>query len=198
MAKEKKKIEHLSPKDIAQDEINIIEQTAQATAEKTVFEFKKNGLLKDNKQSAYQKTEILLYNYNNFQDAIKEKRKQIKEVKSYGTKEKSKSITFYSTANSFSDTKDEEERIEEKIAQLEKSILITKNLISVIDSSLEKLQDDQYYEIIKLKYFENKKYEEIAEYFKIDISTVSRNKNRLINVLKIYLFSDEAITELYA
>ncbi len=195
MAKEKIKTEQ---------PIEIIEQTAQATAEKTVLEFKKNGLLKDNKQSAFQRTEILLYNYNNFQEAIKEKQKQIKEVKSFGTKEKSKSITFYTTANSFSSVKDEEERIEEKIAQLERSILITKNLISVIDSSIEKLKDDKYYDIIECKYFKSMTNDKIADYFSekynqlIDPSTVSRNKSRLINVLKVYLFSDDVIKELYA
>lgn len=180
------------------DNAKIIEQTAQAAAEKVVVEFQKKGLLKDNKQSAFQKTEILLYNYNNFKDAIKEKRLQIKEVKSHGLKQKSKSITSFSSGNNFSNQKDHDELEEEKIMQLESSIKITKNLISVIDKALEKLHDDQYYEIIKLKYFDKKKSEEIAEYFDIDISTVSRNKNRLINVLKIYLFSDEAITEMFS
>jgi len=179
------------------DNASIIEQTAQVTAEKVVLEFKKKGLLKDNRQSAFQKTEILLYNYKNFNDAIKEKKLQVKEVKVYGIKEKSKSITSFSSGNSFT-IKDEDEKIEDKIEQLESSILITKNLISVIDKALEKLHDDQYYKIIKLKYFDKKRSEEIAEYFNIDISTVSRNKNRLINVLKIYLFSDEAITEMFS
>lgn len=175
----------------------LIEQTAQVAAEKVVLEFQKKGLLKDNKQSAFQKTEILLYNYNSFKDAIKEKRKQIKEVKSYGTKEKSKSITSFTSGGSFT-SKDEDEKIEDKVAQLENSITITKNLISVIDKSLEKLQDDQYFEIIKLKYFDKKKGEEIAEHFNVETSTISRNKNRLINVLKIYLFSDEVVNELFS
>lgn len=191
-------------KEIAKEEIKVIEQTAQVAAERTVLEFKRNGLLKDNKQSAYQKTEILLYNYNNFQDAISEKRKQIKEVKAFGTKGKSKSITFYSTANSFSSVKDEEERVEEKIAQLEKSILITKNLISVIDSALNKLKGDKYYDIIECKYFKDMTNDKIADYLAekydqlIDPSTVSRNKSRMINILKIYLFSDDVVKELFS
>jgi len=178
------------------DNMKIIEQTAQTTAEKVVLEFQKKGFIKDNKQSAFQKTEILLYNYNNFQDAIKEKRKQIKEVKQYGTKGKSKSITSFSSGSSFS-VKDEDEKIDDKVIQLEGSIIITKNLISVIDKALEKLHEDQYYDIIKLKYFEKKKSEEIAEHYNVDTSTISRNKNRLINVLKIYLFSDDVVNELF-
>lgn len=191
-------------KEIAKEEIKVIEQTAQVAAERTVLEFKRNGLLKDNKQSAYQKTEILLYNYNNFQDAISEKRKQIKEVETFGTKGKSKSITFYSTANSFSSVKDEEERVEEKIAQLEKSIMITNNLISVIDSALNKLRGDKYYDIIECKYFKDMTNDKIADYLAekydqfIDPSTVSRNKSRMINILKIYLFSDDVVKELFS
>jgi hypothetical protein len=196
MAKEKKKIEHLSPKDIAQDEINIIEQTAQATAEKTVFEFKKNGLLKENKQSAYQKTEILLYNYNNFKEAIENKYKQIDTIIVAGSNRKSSSITTYSNNNSI-ESKLEEERAEEQIAKIEKSIVYTQNFIKMIDDAVKKLENDSYYDIISLKYFEGKTREEIADYFdNVDVSTISRNKSRLINKLKIDLFSDDVIIEM--
>ena len=60
------------------------------------------------------------------------------------------------------------------------------------------MHEDEYYEIIRLKYFEKKKGEEIAEYFDVETSTISRNKNRLINVLKIYLFSDDVVNELFS
>lgn len=179
------------------DERKYIEETARITAERVVLEFQKKGLLKDNKQSAFQKTEILLYNYNNFKEAIKDKQEQIKNIKKMGVNKKSKSITTYSSGNYF-DNKSEEEKSEDKIQDLENSIKITKNLISVIDKSLEKLHDDEYFKIINLKYFENKKYEEIAELLEVDVSTVSRNKNRLINMLKIYLFSDDVINELFS
>ncbi len=182
---------------INNDNIKFIERTAQVTAEKVVLEFQKKGLLKDKKQDAFKKTEVLLYNYNNFQEAITEKKLQIKEVKSYGLKQRSQSITSFSSGSNFNH-KDYEELKEEKIQQLENSISITKNLISVIDKNLEKLRDDEYYEIIKLKYFENKKGDEIAEYFNVEPSTITRNKNRLINILKIYLFSDDVVNELFS
>jgi len=49
-----------------------------------------------------------------FYDAVKEKRLQIKEVRSHGLKQKSKSITSFSSGNSFIN-KDAEEMEEEKI-----------------------------------------------------------------------------------
>lgn len=183
------------PKD---ENTNIIERTAQTTAEKVVMEFQKKGLLKDNKQSAFQKTEILLYNYNNFKDAIKDKQLQIKEIKSHGLKQRSKSITSFSTGNGYYDAKDYEIAEAEKIANLSDSIKLTKNLISTIDKGLTKLHDDEYYEILTLKYFEGNKMEDIASQLNVDISTVSRNKNRLINVLKIYYFSDEVVNEIFS
>lgn len=180
------------------DNSNIIEQTAQTTAEKVVLEFQKKGLLKDNKQSAFQKTEILLYNYNNFKDAVKDKQLQIKEIKSHGLKQRSKSITSFSAGSGYFDDKDYDTAEAEKIKHLTDSIKLTKNLISTIDKSLKKLHDDEYYEIIPLKYFEGKKLEDIAIQFDVDTSTISRNKSRLINILKIYLFSDEVVNEIFS
>ena len=180
------------------DSSNIIEQTAQLTAEKMVLEFQKKGLLKDNKQDAFKKTEVLLYNYNNFKDAVKDKQLQIKEIKSHGLKQRSKSITSFSAGSGYYENKDYDTAEAEKIKHLSDSIKLTKNLISTIDKSLEKLHDDKYYKIIQLKYFEGKKVEDIAFELEVDISTVSRNKSRLINVLKIYLFSDEVVNEIFS
>lgn len=54
-----------------------------------------------------------------------------------------------------------------------------------------------YYDIIQLKYFDKLSGEQIAEKLDIDASTVSRNKNRLINTLKINLFSEDVIDEFF-
>ena len=59
---------------------NIIEETAQITATKVIFELRRQGFLKDSRQTPFQKTETLLYNYKNFQAAIADKQKQI-EIK---------------------------------------------------------------------------------------------------------------------
>jgi RNA polymerase sigma factor (sigma-70 family) len=178
------------------DSTKIIELTAQTAAEKVVLELQKKGLLKDSKQSAFQKTEILLYNYYNFKNAIEDKQEQIKNIRKSGTNKKSKSITSFSSGQSF-EVKDEAEKAEEQIAKLEHSITVTRSFIRMIDNSLNKLQDDKYFEIIKLKYFEGKKREEMASAFDCDEKTVTRNKNRLINQLKIDLFSDESIIEMF-
>lgn len=172
----------------------LIDNTAEKTVAKVIKELKKQGLLKDNK-SAFQKTEILLYNYNNFKEALENKYKQIDTIMIAGSNRKSSSITTYSS-NSVMESKLEEERAEEQIAKIEQAITVTKNFIKMIDDAVKKLKEDPYYDIIRLKYFEDKSREEMAEYFDVDVKTITRNKNRLINRLKIEIFSSEAVIEM--
>ena len=138
----------------------MIEKYIDETIQRYTSELRRQGLLKDNKRTPFQKTEVLLYNYNNFKAAIQDKYEQIEAI--------------------------------------EQSIQVTKNFISVIDAALDILKDDHYFDIIRMKYFEGKTREEIAEHFDVDVSTISRNKNRLINLLQIRLFSDEVIYQIFS
>jgi len=181
------------------DKINeFISKTSEETAKAIVSELKRQSLLKDNKQNPFQKTERLLYNYNNFKEAIDDKRKQIKTILEIGLSKKSKSITSWSGNGGLINTPSEDEKVEDKIESIESSIVVTKKFITIIDAALDKIRDDPYFEIIQMKYFDGKTREEIADDFEVDVSTITRNKNRLINALKITLFSDEVIYELFS
>lgn len=74
---------------------------------------------------------------------------------------------------------------------------ITKNLISVLNAALKTIENDKYYDVIPMIFFENKTREDIAEHFDCEVKTVTRNKNRLVNQLRIIVFSDEVIKELF-
>ena len=173
-----------------------VKQIIKDTVSEAILELKKQGFIKNNKQTAFQKTEQLLYNYMNFKQVIADKQKVIEQIKQEGIQKRSKSIVNF-TGNYQLDTKNDFEKAEEQIEALENSIMITKRYIEIIDAALSKLEDDNYYDLIRLRYFEGKTREEIAEYFNVDVATVSRNKNRLINILKIHLFSDEVICEIF-
>lgn len=108
--------------------------------------------MKENKKSAFKKTEELLRNYNRFNYAIK---------------------------NNHDNTE------------------ITKKLLDIINAALKSIEDDPYYEVISMIFFERKTREYIAEYFEVEVKTVTRNKNRLVNQLKIIIFSDDVIKELF-
>lgn len=73
----------------------------------------------------------------------------------------------------------------------------TKKLVEKIDNALEEIKDDPYAEIISLFYVADHTREEIAEQFNTTVTTISRNKTRLVEKLKAYLFSDETIEELF-
>lgn len=173
----------------------IISQTSEATATTIISGLKKQGLIKEQKQTAFQKTETLLYNYNNFKAVIADKIEQIKIIREEGLSGKSSSITILSGTMGY-DFKSEYERAEEKIESLERSIQVTQNFVKNVEKALESIKEDTYFELIKMKYFEGQTREDIAEYYDVDVSTISRNKNRLINRLQIRLFSDEVICQI--
>lgn len=73
----------------------------------------------------------------------------------------------------------------------------TQKLVNIIQGALRSIEDDPYYEIISMFYLENTTRGEIAEFFNCDEKTITRNKRRLINKLKVIIFSDESIIELF-
>lgn len=123
-----------------------IKKIISDTVNMTVLKLKMAGLMKDNKKTAYQKTEELLRNYEDFK----------KSDQPYAQK-----------------------------------------LVKRIDAALYDIKNDIYYDVIPLYYFDGNTREFVAEYFDTTVTTVSRNKTRLINKLKVKLFSDEVIYELF-
>lgn len=69
--------------------------------------------------------------------------------------------------------------------------------VEIVDNALKELYDDIYYDIIPMMYFEGKSREYIAEYFDTSTTTISRNKRRLIEKLKVMIFADNVIHELF-
>jgi hypothetical protein len=175
----------------------IINRTSEQTAEKVIMELKKKGLMKKNNQTAFQKTEQLLYNYKNFKNAVALKEEEIEIIKKHGLREKSKSVVILTGSNGIN-TDSVMEKVEDKINSISESIMVTKKFINIIDSALMEIKSDGYYKLIELKYFEGKTHEEIAYIFDKDVSTITRNKNRLVNKLKIILFSDDVVHEIYS
>ena len=72
-----------------------------------------------------------------------------------------------------------------------------RKFIDIVDKALKSLEDDLYYDIIPMTYFELRTREEVAEYFDTTVTTISRNKKRLIEKLKLFIFADDVIYELF-
>lgn len=150
------------------------------------------GMLKK-KNDTFKNTESILYSYKTIKETIKQRKNQIKELKKYGLPKKSSSIKMIPDSNV---KIEENDLLDTTIKNIEKSIIKTKVILDYINSIILKFNKDPYYEIIKLKYFDNKTIEEIAEIMEKDISTITRNKNRLINTLKMYLLPNEILTDI--
>ena len=155
---------------------------------------KRENMFHENKLNAFQKTERLLYKYNDFQDAIAAKEEQISELREWGLKHQSKSITKYGAGSG--EVKTERERLEDKIESLENMIEDTRRYVRIIDKALERIKTDEFFPIIRMKYFEDLTQDDIGSRLHVDGSTISRNKNRLIRKLAVYLFPDESLTEI--
>ncbi len=175
-----------------------IKKIVQDAVLSVVKELKKKRMLKDT-YTVFEKTEKLLFNYHNYQVAIKNKEEAIKEIRLYGQREKGAAFVTFEKNNHYVQKKTDEEVIE----NIENSKRLTKLLIKQIDISLKIIEKKygKYYDILKYCYLKQEKerqtIENVALDLDVDPSTAYRNKNKMINELAILLFPDEAIEEIF-
>lgn len=71
-------------------------------------------------------------------------------------------------------------------------------MILQIENALQSISGDFYYDVIPLYYIQKMTREEIAERFDTSVTTITRNKSRLIKQISAILFSGEYIKQLYS
>lgn len=69
-------------------------------------------------------------------------------------------------------------------------------IVNEIDRALTRIKDDSFYQIIPMYYFDRLSISEIAERLHTSESTISRGKQRLIDRLKIDMFTDDFLNEI--
>lgn len=157
-----------------------------------INELQERNLIRKAKDS-YKNTEYLLNNFDLLNKSISDMKLQIEDLKTYGIRKSGKAAVVVSQNMV---KVDEDTIIEQRINELKQAIHRTKTVINLINHILQDLKSDKYYQIIDLKYFKKLSYEEIAEILECDVSTVSRNRNRLINLIKVRIFPNSFIDEL--
>jgi RNA polymerase sigma factor (sigma-70 family) len=173
------------------------EETKNEIVKKVLEELKNKKLLK-NPKSSYKSTEKILYSLNVLPEAIKLIDEEVKKLE-----EEAKGIVI-PTAKSNSLILNErnntyvygDETLETRISELKQISVKAKSQIRLVKSALKKIENDKYYDIIPMYYFEEKTIEEIAEECEWAVGTVSKHKKRLMNDLKVYVFPDTFIEEL--
>ena len=180
--------------------IDIINENVRKTIEKTiesksidiadkVIEKLNNSNKIKIEMPYYKRVELLLYNYENLKEAVKQKEEAIAELDKYGLPERSKSIVMYSSAGGSSQA-DRYSELKEKY-KIEK--METERDLKRIDNALDKIRDDKYFGIIQYKYLNEDEErintdEELVQKFNKERITIIRNRKSLINKLVTILF----------
>lgn len=176
---------------------SMFDKLATIIAEKVVEILKKSNLVKDNSKTAYQKTEQLLYNYQNFKKIIAKRELEIETIKKYGVPQRSTSIVGFSSKSSKTPGMIlEADAVECAVQTVQANMYDTVQAVSLIDKAMESLKNDPYYKIIEMVYFEGRTQEEIADYFGVTQVTISKNKSKLVKQLAIEIFPNQAVLEM--
>ena len=69
-------------------------------------------------------------------------------------------------------------------------------IVKQLDTALEEIKDDPYYDIIVMSYFHNDLRETIADAFGTSVTTISRNKKRLLVELEKRITPSDFIIDL--
>ena len=149
-------------------------------------------------KTAYQKTEQLLFAYNGFKRIVEERKQEIIDLRTHGVPSKSAGAiggVRVQTSRTNVGIVLPEDSVEDAVRTVERSVEGTVQAIALIDKGLAALKNDQYYEILPMRYFEGRTLEDIGVYFGVDHTTISRNKNRLVKELAMRLFPDDVVNE---
>lgn len=181
-------------------------ELAEIISTSVVNALKENGLVgktekaasKKNEKTAYQKTEQLLFNYNGFKRIVEERKQEIADLRKYGVPGKSAMSggERVQTSRTVQGIVLPEDAVEDAVRSVQASVQGTVQAIALIDKCMAALKNDQYYDILPMRYFEGRTLEDIGVYFGVDHTTISRNKSRLVKELAMRLFPDEVAREM--
>lgn len=169
--------------------------TARAIAEEVAKILKEDKEFKIQKNlTPFQRTEKLLYELKYLKGAIEVKRERLSDLHNAPVllSKKETGVNVQLTKKHLSDI----EKIENMIENCENEIKRLEHVVNMTERALKNIENDKYYKIIELKYFEEMTLEYVAEKFKVDERTIRRQKNRLVNRLRVLIFSDSVIQDI--
>ena len=141
-------------------------------------------------KDVFKATEKRLYAYPVLQAKIKDDEEMLEEIEQYGLRGRSKSITRFIKSG----IRLEPDEIKEAVMlDLRATIDGDKYEISRIDKAIEQIADDEYRDIIRYKYFEQKSEDEIADLMHCAPRTVRSHKSRLVGRLSVFLYGAAAL-----
>ncbi|MGE4272076.1 MAG: sigma-70 family RNA polymerase sigma factor [Desulfitobacterium sp.] len=168
--------------------LKIIETAVNKTAQQTM---KAAHEIPSSERNYFRETEILLYNYPALKLKVAQDEEFLYDPEAYTMPEnnRSKDIVIFSNRGTGGHGLD----IDKYTQGVKSSMMRTRQEVLRIERALETIQDDKYYDIISMKYWDEMTMESIAERFGCEDRTVRRNKSRLVNKMKIMLFGADAL-----
>ena len=149
---------------------------------------KKDGEKKE--LTPYQKTIKLLKSYRYYKNRIEYLRNNLDNIEI----KKKYSIGEIKAANNSNLSEMERKEIikEERLKEIE----FFEYGNNLIDYGLSSIEEEKYKEIIPLIYFEKLRMEDVAEKLSVDISTIKRNRNKLVEIMSLSIFDSEILKDL--
>lgn len=180
--------------------IEMNENDKNEIVKRVLQELKDKKLLDNHRtsKSAYLSTEKMLYSLTVLPEAMKLLEDEIKQLEQERTtivKAPAKSSNLILNDKSSTYVYGDE-ILETRISELKQTLAKSKSRIRIVEKALNKIQNEKYYPIIVKYYFENKTIPTIAEELDCSIGTISENKKKLMNKLKVYIFPDTFMEEL--
>lgn len=187
---------------------SMIEKSCSRSFKKALIDI--TSAAKKTGRDYYKETESLLYKYPVLKQKVIEDEKDILDGE-IRLKSKSKDIIKFG-GNGGTNTP-EDEVLEEYLRSRRASMERTKLRVREIERGIDRFRKDRYFRIIELKYgippkdfdwnfddlserlseIEILSIEEIALDMECCISTIKRNRNRLVNSLKVAIFGGDAM-----
>ena len=141
-------------------------------------------------KDAFKATEKRPYAYPLLLAKIQDDREMIEEIEQHGLHERSHSITRFIRSGTRLDPEEIKAGVIMDLrAQIENDLHETTR----IEKALKQIADDEYHEIIKYKYFEQKSDEEIADLIHCAPRTVRAHKSALVGRLSVILYGAGAL-----
>jgi len=189
--RERKGGRNMAKSTISREVIDIVKKQVEKEVKRYIEAIIKARIEFDAAQRNYFKeTERLLYSLPALRLKVAQDEEDLRNGK-MKLKEKSRDIVKPSQGGyRMHDPEAKEERY---IADRMESMERTKRQIQRIERALETIQDDEYYDIIPMKYWDLMQPAQIAEALHCDERTYRRHKNRLVNKLKVVLFGADAL-----
>lgn len=177
--------------------MSISEKDMKLIVNKVLNDLKTKKLISTCKNS-FKSTEKILYSFEALPEALKLINEEISKLeidykKLRPTNIKTNTIILNEEYQTYVYGN---ESLETRISELKQIAIKTKSQIRIVNQALKKIEDDKYYKIIPLYYFDGLTQEMVAEKLEVSTGTISSNRSRLVNMLKVYIFPDTFMNEL--